>query len=151
MDAPERRDRRIDTRQFHRDKTVQEPTATGGTVTLIAHPADTDFGHLRDDLEGKCIPAPIILDHRRDHAFRELANTFEQGALAVVQHGGYPVEVAFDWRWRVVRFPDWFCLLSRHRFLPSCCDWTSRRPPNVETRSLTQLANRESGDDGSTC
>ncbi len=72
---------------------------------MIAHPADTDFRHLRDDLEGKCIAAPIILDHRRDDAFGELANTFEQRPLAVVQYGGYPVEITFDWRRSVVRFP----------------------------------------------
>src|SRR5258706_16274322 len=29
----------------------------------------------------------------------------------------------------------------RHDFLPSCCAWLSRRPPNVGMRSLTQLAN----------
>src|SRR5216684_8896422 len=106
MYAPERRDRRIDTRQLHRDKAVQQPAAAGGTVSLITHPSDTDFGHLRDNLEGKCIAAPIILDHRRNDAFRELANTFEQRPLAVVHYGGYPVEITFDRRRRVVRFPD---------------------------------------------
>src|SRR3984885_12539317 len=37
-----------------------------------------------------------------------------------------------------------------HHFPPSCCDWASPRPPNVETRPLTKLAVRKSGDDGST-
>src|SRR5437588_2360644 len=151
MDAPERRHRRIDARQLHRDKTVQQPAAAGGAVSLITHPSDTDFGHPRDDFERKCIPTPIILDHRRDDAFRELANTFEQRPLTLVQYGGYPVEIAFDWRRRVVRLPNWLCLLTRHHFLPSCCDWASRRPPNGQTRPPSQPANRESGDDGSTC
>src|SRR5258707_10408501 len=42
-------------------------------------------------------------------------------------------------------------LLSRHHFLPCCCAWLSRRPPNVEAISPIQLAIRESRDDGSTC
>jgi hypothetical protein len=106
MHAPERRDRRINARQLHRDKAVQQPAAADGTVSLIAHPADADFRHLRDDLEGKRIAAPVILDHRRDDAFGEFANPFEQRPLAVVHDGGYPVEITFDRRRRVVGFPD---------------------------------------------
>jgi hypothetical protein len=117
MDPPEGRDRRIDTRQFHRNKTVQQPAAAGGAVSPITHPADADLGHLGDDVEGKRIPVPIILDHRGDHAFGEFANTLEQRPLAFVQHRGYPVEIAVDRRRRVVLLFEPCHLRVRHGFL----------------------------------
>jgi hypothetical protein len=36
---------------------VQQPAAAGRAIALIAYPADADFGHLRDDREGKFIAA----------------------------------------------------------------------------------------------
>jgi hypothetical protein len=104
--APERRDRRIDPRQLHRDKAVEQPVAAGGAVSEITDPADTDFRHLRNDIERKRIAVPVILDHRRDDAFREFANAFEQRPLAVVHDGSDPIEITVDGRRRVVGFPD---------------------------------------------
>ena len=118
MHAPERRDRRIDPRQFHRDKTVQQPAAPGRAISLIAYPADADLGHFRDDLEGKFIARPIILDHRRHHAFRECTHAFDQRPLPLIQNIGDPVEITIDWRRRVSRLFGQRCLRACHLFLP---------------------------------
>src|ERR1700743_3595980 len=65
------------------------------------------------------VVAPVILDDRCNHLFGELANTLEQRPPTLVQHGGDPVEVAFDGRRRIVRFSGHFCLLGHHRLLPA--------------------------------
>ena len=103
MDAPERRDRRIDPRQLHRDKAVQQPAAAGRAISFVAYPADADVGHLRNDLEGKFVARPIVFDHRRDHAFRERTHAFDQRAFPLIENVRDPVEITIDWRRRVSR------------------------------------------------
>ena len=50
MDAEERRDRRVDARQLHRDKTVEEHGAPGSAVSLVSDPANSRARRSSEDL-----------------------------------------------------------------------------------------------------
>src|SRR5262245_59274146 len=118
MYTPKSRNRRIDPRQLHRDKAVQQPAAASGTISLVANSPDADFGHLRNDLERECITPPILLDNRRHHTFSKLADAFDQRALFVIENIGDLVEIAVDGRRRISLLSAHGCLWTCHIVLP---------------------------------
>src|SRR5258708_24008070 len=91
---------------------------TGRAILWEAIPANPDLSHFRDDREGKFIAAPIILDDRCHHAFRECTHACDQRPLPLVKNIDDPVEITIDCRLRVSRLLGQRSLHACHLFLP---------------------------------
>ena len=64
--APERAERRVDTRDLHRDEAEQLLAAAGAAIALKAEPADTEFLERRQQFERKRVIGPVLVDDRLD-------------------------------------------------------------------------------------
>ena len=83
MDAPEGRDRRVDARSSFETKPLRSmlpPAAPYPSYPTPPIPSAAIFG---DDLVGKLVARPILLDQGSDLRLHEGAHAFDQRALTV--------------------------------------------------------------------
>jgi hypothetical protein len=92
--APERAERSVDARQFHRDEAEQLLASARAAVALEAQAADWQLLERRQQLEGKRIVGPILVDDRLDFALHVRPHLLNDCDLVGGQNLDEPIEVA---------------------------------------------------------
>src|SRR2546428_13996555 len=103
MYAQEGGDGGIHPGQLHRDEAVKHRTSRWPPIHGVRQPGDEETGDLRDELEGKLGPCPVLVNDRRDRFLRERAYAADNLAVVLVQERRDVVEVA--WRRRQASLP----------------------------------------------
>ena len=94
MHADERRERRIGARKLHLNKTEKRQASADAAVTLHSNPADAQFFHGGQKLEGKGVLDPVFRDNGRDLGFHKRAHPLHDRELLGAQGFVEVVEIA---------------------------------------------------------
>ena len=124
MNAMECRDRTIDARELHHDKTVEEHALAEAAKPAVRHACDPKRAVLADEFEWEFSATPILVDNGRNLLFCKCPHPTKQGLILRADKVRDLVEISVD---NIVRRVSRWAAARRFRDFSKKVSWRRLR------------------------